>query len=93
MHVGIRELKARLSHYVSVARGGERVVVTERGRAVAHLTAVPAQAQESLPVELVALIEQGRVTAPSRVGRWAPVPRAAAMRSAASILEEDRGEK
>lgn len=93
MDVGIRELKARLSHYVSVARGGERVVVTERGRAVAQLTAVPAHARESLPAALVGLIKQGRVTAPSRVGQWAPVPRAAAMRSAASILDEDRGEE
>lgn len=93
MDVGIRELKARLSHYVSVARGGERVVVTERGRAVAHLTAVPPESEQSLPAALVALIEQGRVTAPARVGQWAPVPRAAALRSAASILQEDRGEE
>jgi prevent-host-death family protein len=92
MDVGIRELKARLSHFVRMASSGERVVVTERGRAVAHLTAVPTEVPASLPAALAALVEQGRVTAPTRVGQWAPVPRAHATRSAASILDEDRGE-
>lgn len=40
--VGIRELKARLSHYVNRVRQGTRVTVTDRGRAVATL--VPANA-------------------------------------------------
>jgi len=38
--VGIRELKARLSHYVRLARQGERVIITDRGREVAELRAV-----------------------------------------------------
>jgi antitoxin (DNA-binding transcriptional repressor) of toxin-antitoxin stability system len=43
--VGIRELKAHLSHYVRLARQGERVIVTDRGREVAELRAVtPVQA-------------------------------------------------
>ncbi len=40
MTVGIRELKAHLSHYVRLARQGERVIVTDRGREVAELRAV-----------------------------------------------------
>jgi antitoxin (DNA-binding transcriptional repressor) of toxin-antitoxin stability system len=35
--VGIKELKAHLSHYVHLARHGERVVITDRGRQVAEL--------------------------------------------------------
>lgn len=35
--VGIKELKAKLSEYVERARGGEMVVVTDRGEAVAEL--------------------------------------------------------
>jgi prevent-host-death family protein len=31
--VGIRELKARLSHYLERAAAGETIVVTDRGRA------------------------------------------------------------
>ena len=38
--VGIRELKAQLSKYIGVARGGEEVVVTARGREVAVLVPV-----------------------------------------------------
>jgi len=38
--VGIRELKAHLSHYVRLVRGGGRVVVTDRGEEVAELRAV-----------------------------------------------------
>jgi antitoxin (DNA-binding transcriptional repressor) of toxin-antitoxin stability system len=38
--VGIRELKSHLSHYVRLARGGRRIVVTDRGEEVAELRAV-----------------------------------------------------
>lgn len=38
--VGIRELKARLSHYVRLARAGERIIVTDRGEEVAELRPV-----------------------------------------------------
>ena len=40
IRVGIRELKANLSHYVRLARRGERVIVTDRGEEVAELRAV-----------------------------------------------------
>lgn len=93
MEVGIRELKARLSHYVRAARAGERVVVTERGRPVAHLTAVIPEAYPDLPRSLAGLMEQGRLTAPSRAGQWAPVARARAKRSVSGILDEDRGDE
>lgn len=36
--VGIEELKARLDEYVERARGGETVIVTEQGEAVAELS-------------------------------------------------------
>jgi antitoxin (DNA-binding transcriptional repressor) of toxin-antitoxin stability system len=35
--VGIRELKARLSHYLRDVQGGDVVLVTDRGRVVAEL--------------------------------------------------------
>ncbi len=38
--VGIRELKAHLSHYVRLVREGGRVIVTDRGEEVAELRAV-----------------------------------------------------
>lgn len=37
MTVGVAELKAKLSEYLSRARAGEEVVVTDRGRPVARI--------------------------------------------------------
>ncbi len=54
--VGIRELKARLSHYVRCVRQGGRIIVADRGRAVAELRAVT-----PLSPGLRALIDSGMV--------------------------------
>ncbi len=35
--IGLRELKARLSEYVSRCRDGEHIIITDRGREVAEL--------------------------------------------------------
>lgn|SRR5487761_2087713 len=40
MEVGIRELKNHLSQYLAVISEGGEVVVTDRGRAVARITAI-----------------------------------------------------
>ena len=49
--VGIKELKAKLSEYVERARGGEMVVVTDRGEPVAEL--VPLSPTKRRLLELV----------------------------------------
>ncbi len=54
--VGIKELKAHLSHYVRLAAGGEKVLVTDRGREVAVISS----ADTSLG-GLRALMDSGRV--------------------------------
>ena len=38
--VGVARLKAQLSRYLEIARGGEDVIVTERGRPIAKLVAL-----------------------------------------------------
>jgi antitoxin (DNA-binding transcriptional repressor) of toxin-antitoxin stability system len=66
--VGIRELKAHLSHYVRLAREGARVVVTDRGEEVAELRAVtPA------PLGLRELIDSGMVSWSGRKPKISPV--------------------
>lgn len=37
MEVGIRELRDHLSRYLGMVRGGEHLLVTERGRAFARI--------------------------------------------------------
>jgi antitoxin (DNA-binding transcriptional repressor) of toxin-antitoxin stability system len=53
--IGIRALKARLSEYIRDVKDGHTIVVTECGRAVAHIAAVP----ESSGARTWALIESG----------------------------------
>src|SRR5690242_88204 len=49
MDVSVRELKARLSHYLKLAAYGERVTVTSRGRPVARLLPATPQASKKTP--------------------------------------------
>jgi prevent-host-death family protein len=68
VRVSITELKARLSEHLRLVKGGEEVLVTERGRAVAVLGPVPLERSEDADLE--ALVESGLV----RPARRAPVP-------------------
>jgi len=62
---GVRDLKNRLSHYLSLVKKGEEVVVTERGRAVARIVREgPGDAH--IREALRPLIESGLVRLPTR---------------------------
>ena len=56
--VGVRELKARLSSYLELARSGQTVVVTDRGRPVAELRPISSHSA------LESLVEAGLATRP-----------------------------
>ena len=84
MSVGIRELKAKLSEYVSRAADGEQIVVTDRGRPVARLVGL----EGASTIERG--IEEGWITPASRT-RLEPAVRFTARRSVADVLDEDRG--
>jgi len=75
---GVREVKARLSHYLDVARQEGAVIITDRGRPVARLTAIREAAREaSLDDVLDALAAEGtleRATEPTSKRRAHPVP-------------------
>lgn len=54
--VSVRELKARLSHYLARVQKGERIVVTSRGKKVAVLNpSVP----DEVPAEVRRQLEAG----------------------------------
>jgi len=57
--VAVRELKNRLSEYLRKVKAGERVVVTERGKAVAVISA----ARSSMDQGIEALVRE-------RAARW-----------------------
>lgn len=58
MDVGIRELKSHLSQYLAKVRGGETIVVTDRGQPVARIVPTP---PPTFPPSVLRAIEEGRV--------------------------------
>lgn len=66
--VGIRDLKSHLSAYVNEVRQGERVIVTDRGVAVAQI--VPLDGD----VALQRLIDAGLAMPPRKKTRSRPTP-------------------
>lgn len=84
MDVGIRELKAKLSDYVSLAAEGETVIVTDRGAPVARL--VPLSEEDTIARG----IDGGWIEPARRVG-LSSVRRVAASRSVMELLDRDRG--
>jgi len=84
MDVGIRELKAKLSHYVAKAADGTAVVITDRGKPVARL--VPIDEGSNLARGL----EEGWIEPARRTKLTAakPLP---GLESTQRVLDQDRG--
>jgi len=86
--VGVRQLKARLSHYLDLVQAGEVVLITEHGMPVGRI--VPIQAT---PEERVAdLVAAGLVAWSGRaLDSIDPVAQVEGSRTIADLLVEDRG--
>lgn len=68
--VGIRELKNRLTYYISLIKKGEDVVVTDRGNPVAVLHSIDQiEVNTSPETRLASLAKKGMVKLPLRDGR------------------------
>jgi prevent-host-death family protein len=84
--VGIRELKAKLSHYLDRAAAGETIVVTDRGRAKVEIRAL------SVEERIQQGIEEGWIR-PGRGGRPYREPlRLKGRMTIAEAMAEDREE-
>lgn len=95
--VGIRELKNRLSEYLRDVRRGEIVLVTDRGEVVAEFSP-PGHGltDTAIPAGLLALARRGVATlgTPGEGGPYKALPRShRGNRSAAQLLDEERGSK
>jgi antitoxin (DNA-binding transcriptional repressor) of toxin-antitoxin stability system len=93
--VGIKQLKARLSEYVRLAKGGETVLVTERDEVVAELRPARRQTPAAGPLEdvLEALAASGEVArAAQPKGRWSWRSRGLGLPpgTARSLVDESR---
>jgi antitoxin (DNA-binding transcriptional repressor) of toxin-antitoxin stability system len=86
--VGIAELRQNLSKYLSRVERGERLLVTDRNRAVAELGPPPA-----VGAELDHLILEGRVSRPIRRGRPEPLRLNGDPDALSRALDDVRGER
>jgi antitoxin (DNA-binding transcriptional repressor) of toxin-antitoxin stability system len=96
--VGIRQLKARLSEYVRLAKAGETVLVTERDEIVAELRPArrPAPIADRLEKLLGALAAAGEITRAARPkGDWTWHSRGLGLPAGAAqvLLDELRQER
>ena len=60
MTVGVREAKARFSHYLQVARSEGEVVITDRGAPVARLVGIGSRRRSSPARVLAELVGAAR---------------------------------
>jgi len=88
MDVGIRELKNRLSEYVSRVKAGDEITVTDRGRPVALLRPLSVARPPGAALEWVARgLAAWQGGTPRGMRR---APRVAGGRAAAIVLEDRR---
>jgi prevent-host-death family protein len=84
MDVGIRDLRDNLSRYVDRVRGGDELVITDRGSAVARL--VPVEGGRKLD----RLIAEGVVTPAAKRRRTRPTRRVRARGTVSDLVADQR---
>jgi prevent-host-death family protein len=84
VEVGVRELKNHLSQYLAEVVKGNEVVVTDRGRAVARITAISGQRV------LDELVSNGVVALASAAKRPAPTERLVTTEPVSPLVAEQR---
>lgn len=85
--VGVRELKNRLSHYLELARKGESITVTARGREIAVIHPKVHSEEQEL---LMRLVREGKATWSGGKPTGASPPVQAKGRPTSEIVLEDR---
>ena len=87
MIVGVRQLKAQLSHYVKQVKAGATIVITERGKPVGRIVPV----KPSTETQLQQLVEAGLVAwSGHKLTPIAPVARTRGRPTVAELLLGDR---
>lgn len=90
---GIREIKAHLSRYLKEVKKGDEIIITERGKAIAHIvSAGPNGGKDKLYECLSLMSKRGLVKLPERWGKPAGRPQREAMRGSpvSDAVIEDR---
>lgn len=85
IEVGVRELKNNLSRYLDRVQAGEEVIVTDRGRRVARLSAL-----DHATDRLAELVAAGVVRPPKSTTRSRPARRIKSKGSVSRLVAEQR---
>jgi antitoxin (DNA-binding transcriptional repressor) of toxin-antitoxin stability system len=93
--VGVRELKNRLSEYLRLVKGGEEILVTDRGEVVAELRQPSPRSGPRASRGAEELARQGlaRLGASNAASVYPALERAVAPGAAARLLAAERGER
>ncbi|MBI5576389.1 MAG: type II toxin-antitoxin system Phd/YefM family antitoxin [Deltaproteobacteria bacterium] len=92
MHiVGVRELKNRLTHFLSLSRQGIPVIVTDRNRPIAVIHRLD-QVEKTAGTEerLASLAHRNRLHLPEDRTPFRPIRRARGGRKASELILEER---
>jgi prevent-host-death family protein len=89
MVVGVAQLKAKLSEYLARVRGGEEVVVTDHGRAVARIVATDDAGERLAELERKGLVRVGSMR-PPRGFLDAPRPKLTGPDLTEALIDERR---
>ena len=90
--VGVKELKNKLTHYLKLTKGGDRIIVTDRGSPIAILHSLDHVEEDAGKEErLAALSRRGMIKLPTKrgkIGRFKSIQ--VSGKPASEIILEDR---
>lgn len=89
--IGVRKLKASLSEVLRLVEGGERIIVTSRGRQIAEIVPPSAPISEEERLERMAAL--GRLTRPLERGPIALPPLAETQQAPSELILAEREEE
>lgn len=96
--VGIKQLKARLSEYVRLAKGGDTILVSDRDEVVAELG--PPRRQMAQPDSLEAVLDRLadrgsilRASQPKKGWSWSPPALSLREEEVSGLLEDQRSDR
>ena len=93
--VGIRELKNRLSEYLRMVRGGEDILITDRGEVIAELRQPGQGALRETPYSQLVQYARGgkaRLGLKNRPELYSPFTKVLSKRDITKLLDNERGE-
>jgi prevent-host-death family protein len=89
--VGVRELKNRLTHYLSLTRDGGAVIVTDRNEPIAVLHSLDKiEADAGIDERLASLAHAKKLRMPAGREPFKPIRRAAGGKKGSELIIEER---